>query len=171
MQLILVRHAIALDREDFARKTGLDDSFRPLSLKGRKKMFKIASQLKRWVTRVDLMVSSPYVRAQQTSEILLKFYAKTKLVKSAELVPHSDPVLFLRWLRAHGKNNQIIMLVGHEPQLSTFASYLMSGKKQTTLALKKSGMACLRVPSWVEIEEGTAELEWLVQPRQLLEQK
>ena len=43
MELYLVRHAIAEDREDFAKKNQ-DDSLRPLTVKGRKRMQKVAMQ-------------------------------------------------------------------------------------------------------------------------------
>src|SRR5258708_2037922 len=37
MKLLIIRHAIAEDREDFAR-TGKDDSLRPITDEGKKKM-------------------------------------------------------------------------------------------------------------------------------------
>lgn len=169
MQLILVRHAIALDREAFLNKTGLDDSLRPLSVKGRKKMQKIALELQSWIKSVDLIVTSPYLRARQTAELLSEIFINTKLIESAELVPHGHPDLFVKWLRSHGKNHKKIMMVGHEPQLSSFASYLMAGKSASTLVLKKSGVACLHVPDWDELDMCTAQLLWLVQPRQIVD--
>lgn len=167
MQLILIRHAIAQDRAEFSQKTKLEDSLRPLTLKGRKKMQKIAMQLRDWIQDVDLIVSSPYTRAKQTADIVSQIFMDKKIVEASELVPQSPPNMFLKWLKAHGKNNRKIIIVGHEPQLSAFASYLMTGKEESIFVLKKSGIACLHVDSWTELSSDTAHMLWLLQPKQI----
>lgn len=164
MELYLVRHAIAEDREDFA-KTNKDDSLRPLTPKGRKKMQKVALGLRELIGGADLIVSSPFVRARQTAEILSQFFFDTKVVEAAELVPQSPPAAFLRWLKAHGRESHALMAVGHEPQLSVFASYLLTGQGEPVLSLKKSGVLCLEVESFDELAPGSAELKWLVPPK------
>lgn len=167
MQLILIRHGIAQDRKEFAEATNLEDSFRPLTLKGRKKMQKIALELKAWVPNSDLIVSSPYLRAKQTAKIVGRVFNREHIKEASELVPHCPPNMFLQWLRAHGKSHQTIIAVGHEPQMSALASYLMTGKTESILMLKKSGLACLQFSSWADLEPGVAELVWLIQPRQI----
>jgi phosphohistidine phosphatase len=167
MQLILIRHGIAQDRREFAESTELEDSFRPLTMKGRKKMQKISLELKTWVSGVDLIVSSPYLRAKQTAEIVAHVFNRGQIKEASELVPQSPPNMFLQWLKAHGKSHSTIVAVGHEPQMSLLASYLMTGKAESILMLKKSGLACLEFSSWSDLEPGFAELVWLIQPRQI----
>ncbi|MBK7960284.1 MAG: phosphohistidine phosphatase SixA [Bdellovibrionales bacterium] len=167
MQLILIRHGIAQDRKEFAETTKLEDAFRPLTIKGRKKMQKIAVELKDWVPKIDLIVSSPYTRAKQTAEIVARVFNRDYIKEASELVPHSPPNMFLQWLKAHGRSHQTIIAVGHEPQMSALASYLMTGKTESVLMLKKSGLACLQFGSWADLEPGVAELVWLIQPRQI----
>src|SRR6478672_122417 len=58
MKLLLIRHAIAEEREDFAR-TGKDDRLRPLTDEGRKKMKQGARGLRRCVPAFDLLAPSP----------------------------------------------------------------------------------------------------------------
>lgn len=169
MQLILVRHGLAQDREEFAQRTNLEDSFRPLTLKGRKKMMRISRELKSWLGEVDLIVASPYARAKQTAEVLLEEFGQRKIREASELVPHSPPNMFLQWLKAHGKTYKKIIAVGHEPQMSAFASYLMTGSSEPILMLKKSGVACLQLSSWTDLLPGEAELIWLLQPKQFPE--
>ncbi len=66
MNLYIVRHAIAVDEgtADF------EDSQRPLTDKGRRKMRQIAKGLRALGVEFDLILSSPYLRAQETAEIL-----------------------------------------------------------------------------------------------------
>lgn len=67
MNLYLIRHAIAVDEGD---PEYAQDSLRPLTEKGRKKMRQIARGLRALGAEFDLIVSSPYVRARETAEIL-----------------------------------------------------------------------------------------------------
>ena len=66
MKLLLVRHAIAEEREEFER-TGEPDDQRPLTSEGRKKMKRAAAGLGELVNKVDILATSPLARAQQTA--------------------------------------------------------------------------------------------------------
>ena len=66
MTLYLLRHAIAVDEEDF---TG-EDSDRPLTEEGRRKMEKVARGMKNLGVHFDALISSPFVRARETAEIV-----------------------------------------------------------------------------------------------------
>ncbi|MBK9323671.1 MAG: phosphohistidine phosphatase SixA [Bdellovibrionaceae bacterium] len=167
MDLILMRHGIAEERQVFAKKN-LEDHLRPLTLKGRKKIQKISIQLTEWFEHADLIVSSPFVRARQTAEVVSQIFFDTKVVEAAELVPSSPPQAFKRWLRAHADQHQRIIVVGHEPQLSVFATFLITGEVEPILELKKGGVLCLKVASFKNIAAGTARLTWLLQPHQIL---
>lgn len=169
MQLIMVRHAIAQDREEFAKQTHLEDSFRPLTMKGRKKMHKMSLQLKDWIKDVDMIVSSPFARARQTADIIAGNFVKQKVVEATELVPHSPPLMFMKWLKSQGHHHRKIIAVGHEPQMSAFASYLMTGSTESVFMLKKSGMACFEIESWSEMGPSSAQMLWLLQPKQLVD--
>lgn len=74
MQLLIIRHAVAVDRDDF---TGDDDDLRPLTADGRRKMRRIATGLHRITARPDLLVTSPLVRARQTADIVGEAYDMT----------------------------------------------------------------------------------------------
>ncbi len=69
MRLLVVRHAIAEDREAFAR-SHKDDSTRPLTPDGRRKMERAALGLKELVPELDVLAASPYKRAIETAEII-----------------------------------------------------------------------------------------------------
>ncbi|MDH3366486.1 MAG: histidine phosphatase family protein, partial [Gemmatimonadota bacterium] len=69
MQLLVVRHAIAEDRDIFAA-AGREDDERPLTEEGTRRMAAGAVGLVRVVPRLDAVASSPLVRAVQTAEII-----------------------------------------------------------------------------------------------------
>ena len=167
MELIIIRHGIAEDREDFAKKN-LGDHLRPLTLKGRKRVQKVGMQLADWIPSVDLIVSSPFVRARQTAEIMSQIFFETKVIEAPELVPQSPPAAFLKWLKAHARDLGRIVIVGHEPQLSCFASYLLSGRPDSFIDLKKGGALSLELESFDLSQVGTAELLWLLPPKFLI---
>lgn len=164
MELIIVRHGIAEEREDFAKK-GLEDHLRPLTLKGRKKMQKVCVELREHVKSIDAIVSSPYTRARQTAEIISQIYYETKVYEAPELVPHAPPGAFVKWMRTQAKKYKRLVVVGHEPHLSAFASYMLTGKSESFIDLKKSGVICLQMESFAHAEAGAAELMWYVPPR------
>lgn len=167
MELIIIRHGLAEEREDFAKKN-LEDHLRPLTLKGRKRMQKVAIALRGHVEEFDVIVSSPFTRARQTAEILSQIYFETQVIEAPELVPHSPPEAFLKWLRIQGKKYKRIAIVGHEPHLSLFASYLLTGTAESFIDLKKSGALCLEFESFAQAEAGTAQLTWYVPPKFLV---
>jgi phosphohistidine phosphatase len=105
MFLYIVRHAIAEEREEFAKKK-LEDSLRPLTIKGKKRMQKIISKLKTELKELDLVVTSPFVRAKQTAVLISDMVGKPKVIESAELVPHAAPQAFVRWLKSEGKSKK-----------------------------------------------------------------
>lgn len=156
-----------MDRE-LALVQKLEDSLRPLTEKGREKTEKMAQMLEVWEENIDLILSSPLVRAQQTAEILNRILRVGKPIECTELVPSAPPQAFAQWLKYHAKNATQLVAVGHEPQLSLFASWALAGTKTSFVNLKKSGMICLEFESFEQITEKTAELAWAVQPKLLV---
>ena len=69
MQLLIVRHAVAEDRERFAA-TGRGDAERPLTRKGRREFRKVARGLREALPSLDLIASSRLARAIETAAVL-----------------------------------------------------------------------------------------------------
>lgn len=139
MELLIIRHAIAEDREDFAR-TGKDDCLRPITDEGRKRMKQGARGLKRLVPEIDLLATSPLTRAAQTGAVLDSVYGGLREVEIAELEPEASPVEFLSWLRKQAVES--VAVVGHEPSISLIVSWLLTGTEKRLLSFRKGG-ACL----------------------------
>lgn len=160
MKLYLVRHAIAIIRGTSGYD---DDSLRPLTQKGRDKMQRIAHALKKLDVAPDLIVSSPYIRASQTSAILaqvLKY--KEELSYSDFLMPMSEPDDMIGEINEKYSVDKL-MLVGHEPNLSNLISLLLAGNPDLSIRLKKGGVCCLSVDDLHTRRK--ANLEWLITPK------
>ncbi len=167
MKLILFRHGLAMDR-DVAIAQKMQDSQRPLTEKGRLRTQKMSRHIEKWGASIDLLVVSPLLRARQTAEILKEELKIKNCHECPELVPWAPPQAFGRWLETHAKSSTCILAVGHEPQMSVFASWALSGQTSSFIALKKSGVLCLEVASLEQFQPGSAELTYLIPPKFLL---
>lgn len=164
MKLILFRHGLAMERDDsFTLK--LDDSMRPLVDKGKERTRKMAKAMKPFIGDVGVLATSPLLRAVQTSEILTGVLKFEKTYEVSELVPEAPPQAFARWLQTSVPRATSIMAVGHEPQLSVFASWCLAGTNESFIDLKKSGAICIEVESFDSIQPGRAELKWVLGPK------
>lgn len=164
MNLYIVRHAIAVQRGTPEYK---DDSQRPLTDEGRKKMKKIVKGLSNLKLELDTILSSPYARARDTAKILAKEFAGTdKIAFSDNLIPPGNFEKLIQEI--HDQHNvNSLALVGHEPMLSSLISWLTTGNTDMRLTLKKGGVAYLSTDNLYQ--DGRATLEWLLTPALMLE--
>lgn len=168
MKIYIFRHGLAMDRTD-SQSLKMQDSDRPLTEKGKNRTLKMAQYLLKQDEEVDLIITSPYVRARETAKIIAGVFGKTKkVVESPELVPSAPPQAFQQWLKKNAGTATSIIMVGHEPHLSTFASWATAGTTIGFLEIKKSGIVCLELESISEIHERAALIKWIVQPASVL---
>lgn len=163
MDLLVVRHAIAEEREAFAR-SGKDDGERPLTGDGRRRFAKGARGLARLVPSVDLLGTSGLVRAAQTADLLADAYGRLRTVRLEALAPDARPAALLPWLRAQARRT-VVAVVGHEPHLSALVELLLTGGSAGFLELKKGGACLLSFAK--PAAAGGAELRWLLTAGQL----
>jgi phosphohistidine phosphatase len=164
MNLYIVRHAIAEEAG-----TQEDDSLRPLTDKGRRKFRKIAKGLKELEIQLDLVLTSPYLRAAQTASVLGKSFDldKGKVIQTEHLIPTGYPDKLIDEIKVKYGEVENLALVGHEPYLSGLVSMLVAGEPDVSLNLKKGGVCCLSID---QLEYGRcAHLNWLLSPAQLVE--
>jgi phosphohistidine phosphatase len=164
MNIYVLRHGIAGKR---VASDARADRLRPLTPKGRKRMEGIALAMKRMGLSFDLILSSPFVRARQTAEIVAQaFRARKRLTFFPGLAAGVSPEALLEKLGHQHLLPEDLLLVGHEPQLSSFVSLLVSGSTHLPLQLKKGGLCKLSLPSLRSHRR--ALLEWLLTPKQML---
>ena len=152
MNLYIIRHAIAVDEgtADF------EDSQRPLTDKGRKKMRQIAKGLRSLGVEFDLILSSPYLRAQETAEVLADvFKMKKKIVFSKSLVPEAEPEKVIAEINESNSVDSLA-LVGHEPHLSSLIGLLVANNINIDITLKRAGFAIFRQMTFIM----RTELHW-----------
>src|SRR5919204_5717514 len=109
MQLLVVRHGIAEEREKWAPR---DDALRPLTDDGKKKMKESAKGLRAIVPRIDVLATSPLTRAAETATILAKTYDVEQATIDA-LAPGQRPAAVAEWLRTRATRKNVAV-VGHE---------------------------------------------------------
>lgn len=165
MNLYIIRHAIAVEPGAPGYE---DDSLRPLTSKGSEKMSNIARGLKSLGLRFDLVLSSPYARALETAQVLLKVMkiAKEQLVISEHLAPMGFPEQVIGEINEKYSSIDNIAVVGHEPNLSALISLLVAGGDAAlSINMRKGGACCLGVENL--LHDRRATLEWLMMPRHL----
>ena len=163
MNLYILRHGIAVERGTPGFKTDAD---RPLTPKGRRQLRQIANAMENMELHFDLILSSPFLRARQTAEIVAKVLKlKRRLAFSDELTPDGDQKALVRQLNELKPASESVLLVGHEPYLSRFIAQLISGGPGTAIDLKKGGLCKLETDS---LRFGRcATLTWLLTPKQM----
>jgi phosphohistidine phosphatase len=162
MLIYIVRHAIAgnMDPEQWP-----DDTQRPLTKEGIRRFGKAARALRWLAPKVDVVLSSPSVRAWETAEILKK---EAGWPEPTQCVPlqSAPPDAVLSAVHDY-REAEAIALVGHEPFLSRLMGTLLVQNEAVAIELKKGAIACLRVGDVTNPLPGNAELLWLLPPRVL----
>ena len=162
MSLYILRHGEAGKR----LPTGSKDSERALTVMGKQEVEKVAEALSELGIKFDFVITSPLKRAYQTAEIV----AKTLKVKKGKMKGWSE-------LQPEGKRQELysklsqfkqessILVVGHEPYLSTMICEVVFGNGSGKVVLKKGGIARIDITSFQPNTK--AELRWLLTPKLL----
>ncbi len=161
MRLYIVRHGIAIDRDD--PKCPADPD-RYLTDEGVQKTRKAAEGLAALGADPDLLLSSPYVRAWQTAEIFAAAlgYSNGKIRKTDHLLPGAQPAALFREL-AKEKNARSVFLFGHAPNVDDVLAAALGVNHHIT-SMKKAGVALLELK---QVSPATGELLWLAPPKLL----
>jgi phosphohistidine phosphatase len=160
MELYFLRHAMADERDATLYP---DDSLRPLSAKGAKRMHQVAEGMRALNLSFDVIYTSPFARANQTANIVAETLRLHKKMRETDtLSTNGDPEELIRLLQSGGNEFQRVLLVGHEPYLSDLISVLLVGDGSLALTMKKGGLCKLQAGI---LKYGRcASLEWLLPP-------
>lgn len=161
LELYVIRHGFAGSPIEDKK---LDDA-RPLKKKGREKIKDIAKSLKKQNICFDLVLTSPLLRAKETAEIFQDHCGITKKMQVIDLLkPGTSYPKLIKFLNEHKESK--VAIVGHEPFLSGFASYCVSGSKSSFIDLKKGGIIKLEVDE--VIKPGKCILSLLMDPKHII---
>ena len=158
MLVYLVRHGIAVDRED---PDCPPDAERPLTKKGVEKARLVMEGLLQLGAKPDCILSSPLLRAWQTAEIAARVlhFSKDKIRRTDSLLPEADPSILTRELAR--LNAEQVLCTGHAPHMDEFIAHA-TGSRRSFTALKKAGVACVEFES---VTPGSGLLTALFSPR------
>ena len=159
MEIYILRHGIAVERGTPGYKK---DSDRPLTKEGEVKMRQIAEAMLGMELKFDLILSSPYVRAEQTAQIVANELDE-EVTFTDLLVPDGNALELIAEI--NDEKPQRVLLVGHEPDLSRLISVLVTGGSDAAIELKKGGL-CKLTSEKVTFGQ-CATLNWLLTPKQL----
>lgn len=159
MHLYIVRHGIAIDRED---PQCPPDPERFLTEEGMEKAKQVARGVAEIAEVPDLMLSSPYTRALQTAEIFARAfeYSKEKIRQTDFLLPGAEPLQLFREL-SRDKDISVVFVFGHAPHLDEVLATALNSKHHIT-SLKKAGVALIELKRLVP---PAGELIWLSTPK------
>lgn len=164
VELLLLRHGIAEERGGL-----VPDAARALTERGRERTAAVLRALVARGFAADRLIASPLRRARETAELAVTAGLAPALELAEALLPGGQPLaalpIWLATLESAECSRPRLMLVGHEPDLSTLAAQLL-GAPPGGLTLRKAGLAVLRLPRTAN--PGEAHLRLLLTPRLLL---
>jgi len=141
MHVYLIRHGIAVDRDD---PNCPPDTQRPLTPKGMKRSHTSALGLRELGVKPDAVLTSPWLRAEQTAEIFCEAidYPTKKIIRTDALKGTSAPSDLMRELQS--MKAKVVLCFGHEPHLHQTIGHVLHTSAKIT-ELKKAGLALLEV--------------------------
>ena len=164
MDLYVLRHGLAEDR-DFLKYP--DDSERPLTPRGVRRLARQVGGMNSIRLRPELTLTSPLIRAMQTSEtVLAGLNASSRLEVSDALTPWAAPRDILNELASTHSSPGSVMVVGHEPHLSSLVSLVATGSVDASIRLRKGALCKLRISALGPGRCG--RIEWSLTPSQMI---
>src|SRR5262249_59643541 len=140
-----------------------DDGKRPLTDDGAAQMRKSARGLARMDVTLDVVLTSPLVRARQTAEIVAAaMNPRPALVTVEALAPGAGYAALSTELEKHGRRGRIA-LVGHEPGIGELAARLIGSRHAIEF---KNGAVCRIAVEGVP-PSGPGDLRWSLTPKML----
>jgi phosphohistidine phosphatase len=158
-ELYLIRHGLAEERGH----AWPDDGKRPLTEEGMESMRKEARGLARLGVVLDVVLSSPLVRARQTAELVAGgLEPRPPIVNVESLTPEGSYAAVVADLEKHARKKRIA-LVGHEPAIGELAARLIGSRHSFEF---KKGAVC-RIDVAAIPPSGPGNLRWLLTPKVL----
>ena len=158
--LMLLRHA-----KSSWRDPAIADFDRPLNDRGRKAAELIGKFIASQNVNIDLVISSPAVRARQTIDLVLRAAKRSPEMRFDQRVYEASPTLLLEITSQIEDDRKSVLLVGHNPGMEELLALLVGVEQHMpTASLAK---VVLSSKKWDKIMGEKGVLESFVRAREL----
>jgi phosphohistidine phosphatase len=162
MHLLLVRHAHAGDRDP---SQWPDDTLRPLSDKGRKTHAKLSRTLRNLELAPELLLTSPWLRAMQTAEIMHEVMLLAQPPQPCPALADDPDLAAIAAEVGPRGERAVVALVGHSPWMEELAALLLTGSDRgLKIDLPKSGVVAMETP---RLAPAAATVRFVLRPKML----
>ncbi len=153
MNVFIMRHGEA----ESVAKT---DMQRALTQEGREDIAQMSASYRDELSQVDIIWASPYLRAQQTAELMSvqRSRSSTPVITQPFLPPSGNPLDVLIELESH--RNQTVLIISHQPLVGVLVDGLAC-LEPGRYRMGTGSLACLSTDIYAN---GCCELRWLHQP-------
>ena len=156
MKLLIVRHAIAAN----SALTG--DAARPLTQEGVDKFQKVAEFLGQRIKEEDShLIVSPYLRAQQTADILAAHVQIKERSVGEHLTPESSVEDGFKEITS--QVCKLVICVGHQPHLGSLVSFCVTGGFQPIVQVSRGSATMIEFHN--AIRKGAGVIRFVISPK------
>ncbi|CAN5561594.1 histidine phosphatase family protein [soil metagenome] len=158
--LLLLRHA-----KSSWKDSSLPDFERPLNDRGRKAAELLGKLIAKQNISIDLVISSPAVRARQTIDLVLRAARRSPELRFDQRVYEASPSCLLEITSQIEDDRQCVLLVGHNPGMEELLALLVGVEQHMpTASLAK---VSLSTKKWDKILTENGVLESFVKAKDL----
>jgi phosphohistidine phosphatase len=151
MLVYLLRHAIAEDR-------AATDSLRNLTDEGLAQTRSVTEKFKQLFPVIDIVLCSPYNRAQQTASVVMTLFPGLALTLDESIKPGGDVYSVLGAIE--GLDVRHLLIVSHNPFLSNLLSVMVDGTMELHRYLDNATLHCV---SMDVVAPGCGEIAYTLQ--------
>ena len=158
--LFLLRHAKSSWKDQ-----DVADFERPLNDRGRKAAELVGNFIAKQNVTIDLVISSPAVRARQTIELVLKAAKRSPELRFDQRVYEASPTRLLEIISQIEDDWKSVLLVGHNPGMEELLTLLVGVEMHMPTA--SLARVALSSKKWDKILAEKGVLESFVRAREL----
>lgn len=149
---------------DASSDSHIRDSERPLTELGIRQATCVGKFLRQSNTRVDVILTSPLMRAQETAALIHAHIDSPEPVLCEFLINDSSQHQLFEYVNA--LNVSSVLLVGHAPHLPETISFLLDGNFENGIEMKKCSLAVVETTS--PLRPGSGQLKQLTHVKTLM---
>lgn len=162
-KILFVRHA----KSSWADMS-LSDKVRPLNKRGNRDAPIMAQRCMEYGLAVDLIISSPAVRAFSTAQIFHEVYKLANPIQKEEYLYHGDPSDFEEALCGVDDSLDCVAIFGHNPGITYLANDLDSNRYIDNVPTAGVVIGVIDIDCWEDFSISNTVLKDFLYPKQLI---